>query len=66
MASSSQYTPKSYALIKIPLFDENNFSMWKLKAMVSLEAMDYDVIDIIERGPYLKEKLKERQETQNS
>ena len=32
--------------------------MWKSKAMVVLEATDYDMSHIMEHGPYLKQKSK--------
>ena len=53
MSSLSQYHPKSLAASTIPLFDKNNFAMWKTKALVFLETMDYDMLDIVNHGPHV-------------
>ncbi|KAL4563399.1 hypothetical protein LXL04_027440 [Taraxacum kok-saghyz] len=52
MSSSSSYNPQSTSSSKILLFDPNNFPMWKTKAMVVLETMDYDMLDIYTLGPH--------------
>ena len=55
--SSSSKSPsssfKSGSYDKIPPFDEQNFSMWKSRAITVLESMDYNMIDIITEGPYV-------------
>ena len=38
---------------KIPPFDEKNFLMWKSKAMIVLETLDYGMLDVIENGPII-------------
>ena len=38
---------------KIPPFDEKNFLMWKSKAMIVLETLDYGMLDMIENGPII-------------
>lgn len=53
MSSSSWYYPKSLAANKIPLFDENNFAMWKTKDLVVLETMKYDMLNIVNNGSYV-------------
>ena len=53
MSSSSSYNPKSTSASNIPLLDANNFPMWKRKAMVVLEIMDYDMLDIVTLGPHV-------------
>ena len=50
---SSSRNSKSFSLKKIPPFDEHNFSMWKTKAMVVLETMDYEMCKIVEKGPHV-------------
>ncbi|KAL4583580.1 hypothetical protein LXL04_008158 [Taraxacum kok-saghyz] len=52
MSSSTTYNPQSTSSSKIPLFDSNKFPMWKTKAMVVLETMDYDMLDIVTLGPH--------------
>lgn len=47
----SLYNPKSSAASKIPPFDEDDFSIWKSKAMDILEIMDYYMLDVINKGP---------------
>lgn len=54
MYFSSQYHPKSFATNKIPLFNEINFSMWKTKALVVLETIDHDMLDIVNHGPHIR------------
>ncbi|KAL4562223.1 hypothetical protein LXL04_034421 [Taraxacum kok-saghyz] len=53
MSSSSTYNPQSTSSTTIPLFDPNNFPMWKTKAMVILETLDYDMLDIGTIGPHV-------------
>ncbi|XP_023756249.1 uncharacterized protein LOC111904752 [Lactuca sativa] len=48
---STSYNPKSTAYNKIPQFDELNFTSWKSKAMDALEIMDFDMLDVINKGP---------------
>lgn len=44
MVSSSGSKPTTGSIsAKISLFDENNFAMWKSKAMIVLETKDYNV-----------------------
>ncbi|KAI3523649.1 hypothetical protein L1887_01928 [Cichorium endivia] len=38
---------------KIPPFDANNFGMWKSKALMVLETMDYHMPDILKNGTYI-------------
>ena len=38
---------------KIPPFDEKNFLMWKSKAMIVLETLDYEMLDVVENGPII-------------
>lgn len=37
------------SLNKIPLSNEKSFMVWKTKAMVFLETMDYHMLEIIQR-----------------
>ena len=55
MACSSSSVPQftSTSRSKIPTFDEKNFLMWKSKAMVVLETLDYAMLDVIENGPII-------------
>lgn len=46
----SLYNPKSSAASKIPPFDEDDFTMWKSKAMYILENINYDIHDFINKG----------------
>ena len=48
---SSSYNPKSSVIRKIPPFDKQNFVAWKSKAMDILEIMDYDMLDVNNKGP---------------
>ena len=50
MTTETLYHPKSS--LKIPSFDEKNFSMWKTKALYVLEAMDEHMLDIVNDGPH--------------
>ena len=50
MTTETVYHPKSSS--KIPPFDERNFSMWKTKAFYVLEAMDENMLDIVNDGPH--------------
>nr|KAJ0207541.1 hypothetical protein LSAT_V11C500277770 [Lactuca sativa] len=48
---STSLTPKSIVCNKIPPFDKTNFSNWKSKAMEALEFMDFDILDVFNKGP---------------
>ena len=48
---SSSFKSGSYD--KIPPFDEQNFTMWKSRAITVLESMDYHMLDIITNGPHV-------------
>lgn len=50
---SSSYNPKSSAVKKIPPIDEHNFAMWKSKAMVVIETIDFDLLNIVDNGPHV-------------
>lgn len=41
------------SISKIPPFDEKYFAMWKSNAMVVLKSMDHNMMDIIDKGPYI-------------
>ena len=51
--SSSSSTAMFRSSAKIPPFDENNFAMWKTKALMVLETMDYNMMEIVNTGPYV-------------
>lgn len=54
MSSSSSSNPsKTTSSNKIPQFDVKNFTIWKSKAMMVLETMDYSMIDIVKKGPHI-------------
>lgn len=46
MSYSSQNNPKSSLANKIHVFDEKNYASWNAQAMILLEIMDHDMIDI--------------------
>ena len=48
---SSSLVPKSSICNKIPPLEQYNFSNWKSKAMKVLEFLDFDMLDIINKGP---------------
>nr|KAJ0207840.1 hypothetical protein LSAT_V11C500261860 [Lactuca sativa] len=48
---STYFVPKSSVCNKIPLFDQYNFSHWRSKAMKVLEFTDFDMLDVINKGP---------------
>ena len=52
-SSSSSSNSSNHPSAKIPPFDETNFAMWKIKALYALESVDEDMLDIIEKGPYV-------------
>nr|KAJ0211503.1 hypothetical protein LSAT_V11C400213080 [Lactuca sativa] len=52
-SSSSSSNSSNHPSAKIPPFDETNFSMWKIKALYALESVDEDMLDIVEKGPYV-------------
>ena len=54
MSSSSNSVSSSFksgSYDKIPPFDEQNFTMWKSRAITVLESMDYPMFEIITKGP---------------
>ena len=53
MSSSTTYNPHPTSSHTIPLFDANNFPMWKTKAMAVLETLDYDMLQIVTEGPHV-------------
>ena len=52
-SSSTEYNPRSALEYKIPPFDEKNFAIWKAKALIVLETMDYGMLDIVNKGPHV-------------
>ena len=46
-----------YESIKIPILKKSEYSTWKVKMMMFLEAADYDYLDRIHDGPYVPTKL---------
>nr|KAJ0204922.1 hypothetical protein LSAT_V11C500296580 [Lactuca sativa] len=52
-SSSSSSNSSNHPSAKIPPFDETNFAMWKIKALYALESVDEDMLDIVEKGPYV-------------
>ena len=52
-SSSSSINSSNHSSTKIPPFDENNFAMWKIKALYALESVDEDMLDIVNNGPYV-------------
>nr|KAJ0217090.1 hypothetical protein LSAT_V11C300105640 [Lactuca sativa] len=52
-SSSSSSNSSNQPSAKIPPFDETNFAMWKIKALYALESVDEDMLDIVEKGPYV-------------
>lgn len=50
---STSYNPKLFALNKIPPFDEQKFKMRKSKVMVVHETMDFEMLNIVEKGPHV-------------
>ena len=50
---SNSKNSKSFGLNKIPPIDESNFAMWKTKAMVVFETIDYEMKNIVEKGPHV-------------
>ena len=36
---------------KIPTFEKNNFFNWKSKAMEVVEFMDFNMLDVVNKGP---------------
>nr|KAJ0227041.1 hypothetical protein LSAT_V11C100046250 [Lactuca sativa] len=52
-SSSSSSNSSNHPSTKIPPFDETNFAMWKIKALYALESVDEDMLDIVEKGPFV-------------
>nr|KAJ0208804.1 hypothetical protein LSAT_V11C400202500 [Lactuca sativa] len=52
-SSSFSSNSSNHPSAKIPPFDETNFAMWKIKALYALESVDEDMLDIVEKGPYV-------------
>ena len=46
-----------YESIKIPILKKSEYSTWKVKMMMFLEAADFDYLDRIHDGPYVPTKL---------
>ena len=46
-----------YESIKIPILKKTEYSTWKVKMMMFLEAADCDYLDRIHDGPYVPTKL---------
>ena len=63
---STSYNPKSSAFNKISPFDKLNSIDWKSKAMDVLEIMDYDMLDIINKGPIVVMNQSSNDNTSNS
>ena len=36
-----------------PLFNGNNYGYWKARMTIFLQSMDYELCDVIEKGPYI-------------
>ncbi|CAI9277243.1 unnamed protein product [Lactuca saligna] len=47
---STSLTPKSTICNKIASFDKYNFAAWKSKVMEALEFLDFDMLDVINKG----------------
>lgn len=47
---SSYYNPKSPAISDIPFFNEHNFAALKSKSINVIEIMDYDMLDVMNKG----------------
>ena len=53
MAASSSTSSSKPSTAKIPSFDENNFALWKIKALYALESVDEDMLDCVNSGVFI-------------
>ncbi|KAK1374041.1 hypothetical protein POM88_030234 [Heracleum sosnowskyi] len=52
-----------YESMKIPILKKSEYSTWKVKMLMYLEAMDPDYLDRIHNGPYVPTRFVERTDT---
>ena len=45
--------PEGNSATRPPLFNGNNYGYWKVRMIIFLQSMDYELWEIIEKGPYI-------------
>ena len=45
--------PEGNSTTRPPLFNGNNYGYWKVRMIIFLQSMDYELWEIIEKGPYI-------------
>ena len=45
--------PEGNSATRPPLFNGNNYGYWKVRMIIFLQSMEYELWEVIEKGPYI-------------